>query len=57
MGLNNTKAEIDLSNNKKMYVVKDGRLIPHDLPDYGEVTVVVFDGKVDRFENCTKRKV
>ncbi|OAH53099.1 hypothetical protein AWH48_12135 [Domibacillus aminovorans] len=50
-------AEIDLMSDKMMYVVKDGQLIPHELPDYGEVTIVVMGGKVDRFENKTKRKV
>ncbi|PGR09175.1 DUF3954 domain-containing protein, partial [Priestia megaterium] len=39
------KAEIDLMNNKKMYVVKDGQLIEHDLPDYGEVVVTMISGK------------
>lgn len=50
-------AEIDLMNNKKMYVVKDGKLIEHDLPDYGEINVVVFDGKVDRLETLLKKKI
>nr|WP_285842017.1 DUF3954 domain-containing protein [Sutcliffiella horikoshii] len=50
-------AEIDLMNNKKMYVVKDGRLIEHELPDYGEINVVVFDGKVDRLETLLKKKI
>ncbi|MDR4230439.1 DUF3954 domain-containing protein [Priestia megaterium] len=50
-------AEIDLMNNKKMYVVKDGQLIEHDLPDYGETLVITLGGKVDRLETKTKRKV
>jgi hypothetical protein len=29
-------AEIDLMSNKKMYVVRDGQLIEHELPKYGE---------------------
>ncbi|WP_343206479.1 DUF3954 domain-containing protein [Bacillus sp. B15-48] len=51
------KAEIDLTNNKKIYVVKDGQLIVHDLPDYGETLIVTLGGKVDRLETTVKRKV
>jgi hypothetical protein len=43
-------AEIDLMNEKKMYVVKDGRLIAHELPDYGQTIVITMGGKVDRLE-------
>jgi hypothetical protein len=50
-------AEINLMNNKTMYVVKDGQLIKHDLPDYGETTVITLGGKVDRLETTTKRKI
>ena len=50
-------AEIDLMNNKKIYVVKDGRLIEHDLPEYGETVVITLGGKVDRLETTVKRKV
>jgi hypothetical protein len=50
-------AEIDLMNNKKIYVVKDGKLIPHDLPDYGETVIVTLGGKVDRLETTVKRKI
>lgn len=50
-------AEVDLMNDKKMYVVKDGRLIEHDLPDYGETRVITIGGKVDRLETTIKRKV
>lgn len=52
-----TKAVINLLDDKKMYVVKEGKLIEHTLPDYGEVTVVVLGGKVDRLEDKRKRKV
>lgn len=48
---------IDLSNDRKMYVVKNGRLIEHDLPEYGETVVITLGGKVDRLETKTKRKV
>ncbi|MGD6993980.1 XtrA/YqaO family protein [Sutcliffiella horikoshii] len=50
-------AEIDLMNNKRMYVVKDGRLIEHDLPDYGETVVITLGGKVDRLETTVKTKI
>jgi hypothetical protein len=36
-------AEIDLYDEKKMYVVKDGRLIAHELPDYGQTMVVTIE--------------
>jgi hypothetical protein len=36
--------EIDLMNDKKLYVVKDGRLIAHELPDYGQTIVVTMGG-------------
>lgn len=52
-----TSAVISLLDDKKMYVVKQGKLIEHDLPDYGEVRVVVMGGKVDRLEDTRKRKV
>ncbi len=50
-------AEIDLMSNKTMYVVKDGRLISHALPDYGSTVVVMVGGRVDRLEDNTKRKI
>ncbi|RUQ28684.1 DUF3954 domain-containing protein [Peribacillus cavernae] len=50
-------AEIDLMNNKKLYCVKDGILIEHDLPDYGETLIITLGGKVDRLETTVKRKV
>jgi Protein of unknown function (DUF3954)/Phage-like element PBSX protein XtrA len=50
-------AEISLMDNKKMYVVKDGKLIAHELPDYGETVVVTLGGKVDRLETTVKRKI
>lgn len=50
-------AEIDLMKNNTMYVVKDGQLIEHDLPDYGEMRIVTLGGKVDRLETTVKRKV
>jgi hypothetical protein len=50
-------AEIDLMNNKKMYVVKDGQLIEHELPDYGEVVVTMISGKTAFIDTKIKRKV
>ncbi len=54
---NTTTAVISLLEENKLYVVKRGELIEHDLPDYGEVKVVMHDGKVDRLEDTRKRKV
>nr|WP_244886850.1 DUF3954 domain-containing protein [Domibacillus aminovorans] len=42
---------------KTMYVVKDGQLIPHEPPDYGETVVITIGGKVDRLETTQKRKI
>ncbi|OKL37049.1 XtrA/YqaO family protein [Domibacillus mangrovi] len=50
-------AEINLMSNKTMYVVKDGQLIPHELPDYGETVIITMGGKVDRLETKQKPKV
>ncbi|MBT2603760.1 DUF3954 domain-containing protein [Bacillus sp. ISL-53] len=50
-------AEVDLMDNNKMYLVKDGQLIEHDLPTYGETVIVTLGGKVDRLETTVKRKV
>lgn len=52
-----TTAVISLLDENKMYVVKQGKLIEHELPDYGEVTVIMHNGKVDRLEDTRKRKV
>ncbi len=50
-------AEIDLMSNKTMYVVKDGQLILHEIPDYGETVIITMGGKVDRLETTQKRKI
>lgn len=50
-------AEIDLMKNNKCYVIKDGRLIEHDLPDYGETVIVTHNSKVTMLETKTKRQV
>lgn len=50
-------AEVNLMDNKKMYLVKDGQLIEHDLPNYGETVIVTLSGKVDRLETTVKKKV
>ena len=59
MSVNTEKmtAEIDLMDNKKMYVVKNGQLIEHDLPDYGEVIVTMISGKTAFIDTKIKRKV
>lgn len=54
---NELTAEISLMDNRKMYIVKDGQLIEHDLPDYGETKVITLGGKVDRLETTMKRKI
>ncbi|OKL36877.1 XtrA/YqaO family protein [Domibacillus mangrovi] len=50
-------AKIDLMSNKTMYVVKDGQLTPHELPDYGETVIITMGGKVDRLKTNIKRNV
>ncbi|MFJ5750094.1 DUF3954 domain-containing protein [Peribacillus frigoritolerans] len=50
-------AEVDLMDNNKMYMVKDGQLIEFDLPTFGETVIVTLGGKVDRLETTVKRKV
>ncbi|MBB6446481.1 XtrA/YqaO family protein [Bacillus benzoevorans] len=50
-------AEINLMQNNIVYVVKDGRLIEHELPAYGEVVIVMHDGKAKRIETKTNRAV
>ncbi|WP_330502422.1 DUF3954 domain-containing protein [Peribacillus frigoritolerans] len=50
-------AQVDLKGNNKMYLVKNGHLIEHYLPDYGETVIVTLGGKVDRLETTVKRKV
>jgi len=52
-----SKAVIDLTDDKKMYVVKQGNLIEHPLPEYGQVLVITLGGKIDRIETTDKRKV
>jgi formylmethanofuran dehydrogenase subunit A len=57
VNIQKTTAEIDLMDNKKMYVVKDGQLIEHDLPDYGEVVVTMISGKTAFIDTKVKRKI
>jgi hypothetical protein len=57
INLEKMTAEVDLMNNKKIYLIKDGQLIEHDLPEYGETVIVTLGGKVDRLETTVKRKV
>jgi hypothetical protein len=46
-----------VKENNLCYVVKDGVLIEHELPQYGETVIVSMGGKVDRFETKIKRKL
>lgn len=57
INLEKMTAEVDLMNNKKIYLIKDGQIIEHDLPEYGETLIVTLGGKVDRLETTVKRKV
>lgn len=50
-------AEVNLLDNTKMYVVKDGKLVEHDLPYYGETVIITLGGKVDRLETTVKKKI
>jgi hypothetical protein len=53
----NMKAEINLMDPHKGYIVKDGNLITFDLPQYGNIEIVCFAGKADRIETKTSMKV
>jgi len=58
MTYNTTRAVISLLDENKLYVVKQGQLIEHELPEYGETVVILTSsGKVDRIETTIKRKV
>lgn len=57
VNLETMKAEIDLMDNSKLYCVKDGQLIEHELPAYGQTIIVTLGGKVDRLETTVKRKI
>nr|WP_285841953.1 XtrA/YqaO family protein [Sutcliffiella horikoshii] len=50
-------AQVDLLNNSTIYLVKDGKLITYELPEYGETRVITLGGKVDRLETTTKTKI
>lgn len=52
-----TMAQVDLLNNSTIYLVKDGKLITYELPEYGETRVITLGGKVDRLETTTKTKI
>lgn len=51
------KTEIDLMKNNVLYVVKEGQLIEHELPEYGETIVITLGGKVDRLQTTVSKKV
>lgn len=50
-------ALINLRENKMLFIIKDGQIFEQNLPDYGEVTVVMVGGKVNSFEIKQKRKI
>lgn len=50
-------AEIDLMKNNTLYITKNGQVIEHELPAYGEVVIVMHDGKAKRIETKTNRAV
>ncbi|WP_017154158.1 DUF3954 domain-containing protein [Bacillus bingmayongensis] len=52
------KVEIDVSNNK-IYVVKDGQVIPVNPPSsgFGEQVAIWVNGKVDRVDTKFTEKI
>ncbi|WP_239695495.1 DUF3954 domain-containing protein [Priestia filamentosa] len=57
MNIEKMTTEIDLMDDDKLYVVKDGQVIEHELPRYGEVVITRIDGKTVFIDTKTKRKV
>lgn len=57
VNLERMTAVIDLMDNNKCYLVKDGQLIEHELPEYGQTVIITMGGKIDRLETTVKRKV
>lgn len=54
---NTSKFEIDALENHRMYLVKDGKVILIDLPNYGTTEIISFAGKVDRVETKISTKI
>lgn len=50
-------ATINLDENNKMYLVKNGELITQNLPEYGEATVTTRDGKIVHLKTTTSKQV
>ena len=51
------KATIDLMDNSKLCIIKDGQLIEYVLPEYGEVTLKIHQGKVSEIKTTTKTRI
>ncbi|MDX8359810.1 DUF3954 domain-containing protein [Cytobacillus sp. IB215316] len=49
--------EIDLQNKRKLYVVKNGELIAHDLPEHGETVVVMHQGEAKDIITTVKTRL
>lgn len=39
---------IDMNDNSKVYIVKDKKLIPCELPEFGKAVIIVENGKAVR---------
>ena len=52
-----TKAVINLLDDKKMYVVKEGRLIGKSLPQFGEIKITMHGGKIKHIESSIKEQI
>ncbi|MDX8366787.1 XtrA/YqaO family protein [Cytobacillus sp. IB215665] len=50
-------AEIDLQNKRKLYVVKNGELIAHDLPEHGETVIVTHQGEAKDIITTVKTRL
>jgi Phage-like element PBSX protein XtrA/Protein of unknown function (DUF3954) len=51
------KVEIDVLDNHKIYIIKNGKVVSLQLPEYGETKIISFGGQVDRVEMKTSIKV
>jgi hypothetical protein len=54
---NKLEATIDLLDNSKLCIVKDGQLIKYELPEYGELTLTIHQGKVCEIKTTTKTRI
>jgi hypothetical protein len=51
------KATIDLMDHSKLCIIKDGQLIEYVLPEYGELTLTIHQGKVCEIKTTTKTRI